>query len=130
MLNHQKCTSCALFPQHGIARLHQLKLLQETNAVNKVAFFEPLLGDLGELDLTGIKWAFVGGESGPGARQMEKEWVLNIKHQCEQQGCTFIFKQWGGPQREQRGCKLVGKRYDDIPSNGNLSEHASQTGTC
>jgi len=102
---------------------YRLKLLQETNAKKKVAFFEPLLEDLGELDLTGIKWAFVGGESGPGARKMEKEWVLNIKDQCEKQGCTFIFKQWGGPQREQRGCKLDGERYDDIPSIENYLDN-------
>jgi protein gp37 len=95
---------------------YRLNLLQRTNAAHKVAFFEPLLGDLGEFDLTGIGWAFVGGESGQGARGMEKDWVLNIKNQCEKQGCTFIFKQWGGPQREQFGCELDGKRYDDIPS--------------
>jgi protein gp37 len=95
---------------------YRLKLLQETNAVKKVAFFEPLLGDLGELDLTGIDWAFVGGESGPGDRGMEKDWVLKIKDQCDEQGCTFIFKQWGGSRREQRGCELDGKRYDHIPS--------------
>jgi len=74
------------------------------------------LEDLGELDLSGIGWAFVGGESGPGARGMENDWVLNIKEQCDEQGCTFIFKQWGGPQREQRGCELDGKRYDSIPT--------------
>jgi len=94
----------------------RLKLLQQTQAKHKVAFFEPLLEDLGELDLSGIGWAFVGGESGPGARGMENDWVLNIKEQCDEQGCTFIFKQWGGPQREQRGCELDGKRYDSIPT--------------
>jgi protein gp37 len=78
------------------------------------------LGDLGELDLSGIGWAFVGGESGPGARGMKKGWVQNIKVQCDEQGCTFIFKQWGGPQREQRGCLLDGKRFDDIPAIGIL----------
>jgi protein gp37 len=95
---------------------YRLKLLQETNARHKVAFFEPLLEDIGDLDLTGIGWAFVGGESGPGARGMEKQWVLNIKDQCEQQGCTFIFKQWGGSKREQKGCVLNGLRYDNLPS--------------
>jgi protein gp37 len=95
---------------------YRLKLLQETNAIHKVAFFEPLLGDLGKLDLTGIGWAFVGGESGPGARGIEKGWVINIKHQCEEHGCTFIFKQWGGQQRDQLGCELDGIRYDNIPS--------------
>jgi protein gp37 len=99
---------------------YRLKLLQETQAKHKVAFFEPLLEDLGELDLSGFGWAFVGGESGPGARGMKKGWVQNIKEQCEEQGCTFIFKQWGGPQREQRGCLLDGKRFDDIPAIGIL----------
>ena len=95
---------------------YRLKLLQETNARHKAVFFEPLLGDLGELDLTGMKWAFVGGESGPGARVMEKQWVASIKNQCDEQGCTFIFKQWGGSQREKKGCELDGIRYDDIPN--------------
>ena len=95
---------------------YRLRLLQEANAKHKVAFFEPLLGNLGELNLTGIGWAFVGGESGPGARGMEKQWVLNIKAHCEAQGCTYIFKQWGGTQWKQKGCELDGKRYDDISS--------------
>jgi protein gp37 len=98
---------------------YRLNLLQETKTKHKVAFFEPLLGDLGELNLSGIGWAFVGGESGPDARGIEKDWVLNIRDQCNEQGCTFIIKQWGGPHREQKGCELDGKRYDDIPCIAN-----------
>jgi protein gp37 len=95
---------------------YRLALLQETSAKKKVAFFEPLLEDLGALNLTGIDWAFVGGESGPGARGMEKDWVINIRDQCEQQGCTFIFKQWGGSRRAQKGCELDGILYNNIPT--------------
>lgn len=69
--------------------------LQKTNASVKFLSCEPLLGDLGELDLTGIDWVIVGGESGPGARPMHPDWVLNIQKQCIEQNVPFFFKQWG-----------------------------------
>lgn len=77
---------------------------------------EPLLEDLGPLDLTGIHWVIVGGESGPGARPMEPAWVRAIKMQCEKQGSLFFFKQWGGVQKSKRGRHLDGRTYDDMPA--------------
>lgn len=100
----------------------RIRILQETNAINKVVFFEPLLADMGEVDLTGIKWAFVGGESGYDCRSMEKSWVLNLKSECDRQGCTFIFKQWGGKFRSVRGALLDGKYYEDYPTARNYRE--------
>lgn len=77
---------------------------------------EPLLEDLGPLDLTGIHWVIVGGESGPGARPMQPAWVRAIKEQCEKQGSLFFFKQWGGVQKSKRGRRLDGRTYDDMPA--------------
>lgn len=69
--------------------------LRKSNAKIKFLSCEPLLGDLGELDLTGIDWVICGGESGPNARPMNPDWVRNIQKQCKQQGVAFFFKQWG-----------------------------------
>lgn len=86
---------------------------------------EPLLSDLGEIDLSGIDLVIVGGESGPNARPMKKEWVLNIKRQCEEQGVAFFFKQWGtwgedGVKRNKKanGCLLNGVEYKQMPKGG------------
>ena len=86
---------------------------------------EPLLSDLGKLDLTGIDCVIVGGESGPNARPMKKEWVLNIQRQCKEQGVAFFFKQWGtwgedGVKRNKKanGCLLDGKEYKQMPKGG------------
>lgn len=83
---------------------------------------EPLLGDLGDLDLSGIDWVIVGGESGSRARPMKKEWVMNIKRQCEEQGVSFFFKQWGawgedGVKRSKyaNGCLLDGQEFKEMP---------------
>lgn len=90
----------------------------------KVKFLscEPLLGDLGALDLTGIDWVIVGGESGSQARRMRKEWVLNIQRQCKEQGVPFFFKQWGtwgedGVKRNKKanGCMIDGVVYQEFP---------------
>jgi len=77
---------------------------------------EPLLEDLGELDLEGIDWVIVGGESGPGARPMEEGWVLSIRDQCRRSGVAFFFKQWGGARKSARGRSLGGKTYDEFPA--------------
>lgn len=91
---------------------------------------EPLLSDLGEIDLSCIDWVIVGGESGPNARPMKKEWVLNIKRQCEEQGAVFFFKQWGtwgkdGVKRNKKanGCLLDGKEYKQIPKKKNTNKY-------
>lgn len=74
---------------------NRIEFLRHTDAEVKFLSCEPLLGDLGELDLTGIDWVIVGGESGPGARPMHPDWVRNIKKQCQKQDVPFFFKQWG-----------------------------------
>jgi len=77
--------------------------------------FEPLIGDVGELDLSGINWAIVGGESGYNCRRIEQNWVLNIKEQCEMRYVYFYFKQWGGINKKKFGRELLGKTWDDMP---------------
>ena len=70
---------------------------------------------LGEIDLTGIHWVIVGGESGPGARPMEREWVRSIREQCRERGVPFFFKQWGGGAKSKTGRSLDGQTYDEYP---------------
>lgn len=76
---------------------------------------EPLLGPLPDLDLHDIHWAIVGGESGPGARPIKKEWVEEIRKQCRQQKTAFFFKQWGGVNKKEAGRILNGRTYDEMP---------------
>ena len=99
--------------QYGIPRIEHLR-----QAPAKVRFLsiEPLLEDLGPLNLRGIHWAIVGGESGHGARPMHPSWVDAIKQQCDTHGTKFFFKQWGGVQKAKAGRQLKGKTYDDMPS--------------
>jgi len=83
----------------------------------KVRFLscEPLLEDIRRLPLDGIDWVIVGGESGPGARPMRKEWVLSIKRQCDKASVAFYFKQWGGTRKRLNGRTLDGRTYDAMP---------------
>lgn len=76
---------------------------------------EPLLGPLPYLDLTNIDWVIVGGESGPKARSMEEEWVVQIKNQCIQNNVPFFFKQWGGVNKKKTGRLLEGRTWDELP---------------
>jgi protein gp37 len=76
---------------------------------------EPLLGPLGQLDLRGIHWAIVGGESGWHARPMDPEWVRDIRDQCERESVAFFFKQWGGKQKKKAGRVLDGRTWDGMP---------------
>ena len=78
---------------------------------------EPLIGSVGVLDLDGIAWVIVGGESGPNARRMEEQWVLDIKDQCERKGVHFFFKQWGGRTSKSGGRKLQDTEYNDMPAH-------------
>lgn len=94
----------------------RIDALRDTTASIKFISFEPLLGDMGHIDLTGIDWAIVGGESGPHARPMKEDWVINIKNQCEQQGTLFYFKQWGGANKKKAGRTLLDRIWDDIPA--------------
>lgn len=90
--------------------------LRRTGAVVKFLSLEPLLGPLPNLNLTGIDWSIVGGESGPGARPIEKAWVTDIRDQCEAAGVAFFFKQWGGVNKKKTGRLLEGRKHDDMPS--------------
>jgi protein gp37 len=89
--------------------------LRNTKAAVKFLSVEPLLGPLGLLDLNGIDWIIVGGESGPGARPMKYEWVTDIRLQCEQARVPFFFKQWGGVQKKRAGRELDGRTWDELP---------------
>lgn len=96
-------------------------LAAKENASVRFLSCEPLLSDLGELDLSGIDWVIVGGETGPKARPMKKEWVLNIKRQCDEQDVPFFFKSWGRYGEDGRPCPkdqhdlLDGKKYQAYP---------------
>src|SRR5579862_3129900 len=98
--------------KYGVPRIRHL---QETKAAVKFLSIEPLLEDLGQLNLRGIGWVIVGGESGPGARQMKPEWVVSIRDQCFEQGVPFFFKQWGGVRKSKNGRLLDGRTYDEYP---------------
>jgi len=96
--------------------LNRIKYLKRTSAPVKFLSLEPLLGPLPNLDLSGIDWVIVGGESGPHARPMNKKWVLDIKKACEKYGVAFFFKQWGGFNKKAAGRLLEGKSYDEMPN--------------
>jgi protein gp37 len=98
--------------KHGIPRIEELRA---TPAVVKFLSVEPLLEDLGELDLTSINWLIAGGESGWGARPMEEEWVQSVRRQCLRQKVRFFFKQWGGVRKKANGRTLNGRTYDQLP---------------
>lgn len=76
---------------------------------------EPLLGPIPNLDLTGIDWVIVGGESGPGARPLAEVWATDIRDQCVEAGVSFFFKQWGGVVKSKTGRELDGKTWDEMP---------------
>ena len=76
---------------------------------------EPLLGPVGDIDLDGISWVIVGGESGPKCRPVEESWIIDIRNLCEQNSIPFFFKQWGGRTPKAGGRLLEGKEYDDLP---------------
>ncbi|QAX30621.1 DUF5131 family protein [Leisingera sp. NJS204] len=89
--------------------------LRRTDALVKFLSLEPLVGDLGQLRLQGIDWAIAGGESGPGARFMDPEWVRSIRDQCVAGSVAFHFKQWGGVNKKKSGRTLDGRTWDELP---------------
>lgn len=102
--------------------LPRIEALRRINAHIRFLSVEPLLEDLGKIDLTDIHWVIVGGESGPNARPMKREWVGNIKRQCQKQGVQFFFKQWGGwgadgkrRSKKKNGRLLDGRTWDEMP---------------
>jgi protein gp37 len=103
----------------GVPRIDKLR---EIDATIRFLSVEPLLEDIGEIDLTDIHWVIVGGESGPRARPMKPEWIEPIRQQCEEVGAAFFFKQWGGwgadgvkRAKKANGRKLHGRTWDQMP---------------
>jgi protein gp37 len=94
---------------------HRIDALRQTGARVKFLSCEPLIGPLPDMDLTGIDWVIVGGESGRKPRRMDPDWVLDIKDQCERADVAFFFKQWGGTNKKAAGRELEGRTYDEMP---------------
>lgn len=89
--------------------------LRRTGAKLRFLSLEPLLGPLRGLNLQGIDWVIVGGESGPGARPVQEAWILEIRDQCQQARVAFFFKQWGGQNKKKAGRLLDGRTWDEMP---------------
>ncbi len=96
-------------------RAKRIAHLQRANATIRFLSIEPLLGSIGPVDLTGISWVIVGGESGPGARKMEADWAREIRDQCTERDVAFFFKQWGGIRPKTGGRELDGRTHDGFP---------------
>ncbi len=97
-----------------VSRIEHLK---RSGAQTKFLSLEPLLGPLKHLDLSGIDWAIVGGESGAGSRPMRIDWVTSIRQQCQDANVAFFFKQWGGVQKKRNGRELEGRTWDEMPAS-------------
>ena len=110
--------------QHGLPRVD---LLRDTPAQVRFLSIEPLLEDLGRINLRGMNWVIVGGESGPKARPMRPEWVRSIRDQCRAAGVAFFFKQWGGVRKKVAGRSLDGRTYDEFPERANAHAPAGST---
>lgn len=100
--------------KYGLPRVEELR---QSNAAVRFLSIEPLLEDLGELDLRGISWVIVGGESGPRSRPMYERWVERILRQCNDHDVPFFFKQWGGTRKKRAGRLLHGATYDAMPQS-------------
>lgn len=96
--------------------LGRIRHLAETAAGVRFVSFEPLLEDLGEIDLAGIHWAIAGGESGPAARPVHVDWIRSLRDQCRTAEVAFFFKQWGGVTSKAGGNRLDGKQWQQYPS--------------
>jgi protein gp37 len=101
--------------------LDRIDALRRTGAAVKFLSLEPLLEALPNLDLRGIDWVIVGGESGPGARPIEKSWVIGIREKCKRAEIKFFFKQWGGVQKSKTGRTLEGRTWDEMPADPALA---------
>ncbi len=98
--------------KYGVPRISHL---QQAPATVRFLSIEPLLEDVGKLDLSSIHWVIVGGESGAGARPMNEKWVTSIRQQCRSACVPFFFKQWGGVRKSEAGRKLEGRTFDEMP---------------
>jgi len=103
--------------EHGLPRIEHLRRIP---CAVRFLSVEPLLEDIGQIDLTNIDWVIVGGESGPGARKMESKWVDSIRKQCNQAKVPFFFKQWGGVQKKRYGRLLNGRTHNSMPPRRRL----------
>ena len=95
--------------------VHRIDDLRKTGAKIKFLSVEPLLGPFPKMKLKGINWVIVGGESGPGARPLEREWAVGVRDQCRKASVPFFFKQWGGVQKKKAGRLLDGRTWDEMP---------------
>ena len=98
--------------------------LRQTSAALKFISFEPLLGPVPDVDFEGIDWVIVGGESGPHARPIRPDWVIDIRDQCRDAKIPFFFKQWGGTNKKKSGRTLQGKTYNQTPTTSTRGEFA------
>jgi protein gp37 len=105
--------------------VHRIDDLRGTGAAVKFLSLEPLLGPLPKLNLRGIDWVIVGGESGPGARPMGPQWVMDLRDQCLRADVPFFFKQWGGVQKKRSGRKLDGRTWNEMPSELPILQEAA-----
>ncbi|OGL64317.1 MAG: hypothetical protein A3I72_00460 [Candidatus Tectomicrobia bacterium RIFCSPLOWO2_02_FULL_70_19] len=108
--------------------VYRIDNLRETNAKIKFLSLEPLLGPLPNLNLEGIDWVIVGGESGPKARPMDPKWAVDIRNQCRQAKVPFFFKQWGGKNKKKAGRTLEGRTWDQMPYTSRRELPLIQTG--
>jgi protein gp37 len=99
----------------------RVRVLQQIPAGVRFVSFEPLIGPIGQIALEGIHWAIVGGESGPGARPMEPDWVDDIKRSCRKTDTAFFFKQWGGTNKKAAGREFRGRTWDEFPRSSLLA---------
>jgi protein gp37 len=95
--------------------VYRIEHLQRTGAQTRFLSAEPLMGAIGAVDLRGIHWTIVGGESGPGARPMKKQWVLDVLRQCRRAHVPFFFKQWGGVNKKKTGRLLNNRLWNEMP---------------
>lgn len=110
--------------KYGLPRIDALR---DAPAQLRFLSVEPLLEDLGDVDLTGIHWVIVGGESGRGARKMEREWVLRLRDQCAEMQVPFFFKQWGGVRKSVAGRAIDGRTYDEKPARAEKPVPSKET---
>jgi protein gp37 len=107
--------------KHGLPRIEHLRA---ADVAVRFLSVEPLLEELGRVNLSGIHWVIVGGESGHGARPMRREWVISVRRQCREARVPFFFKQWGGVHKSKTGRELDGRTYDQMPATLSLAAQA------
>ena len=108
--------------------LWRIDCLREVRGVVRFVSFEPLLGPISDVQLGGVHWAIVGGESGPGARPMHPDWARGVRDECLAAGVPFFFKQWGGVRRRELGRLLDGREWDQYPRTAHQLRTAALSG--